>query len=154
MKLGISSIVVLLGALLGACGGSSSSTRASDEYAGKFVFQMGAVNVNCGGGQSFMYDLAHEAQGQPGYFTDTVTGDTTFHHVDVNGCQFDFTVSDGSATTSGGSCQVPNGMGGTTTYDVHTLTFQPTADGKGLVVNGDGSIGGCPMTIGGTTTRQ
>jgi hypothetical protein len=71
----------------------------------------------------------------------------TFHHVDINNCQFDFTVSGGVASAAPGSCQVPDGSGGMTTYQVTTLEFQPMSGEAALWVDGTGAIGGCPMTI-------
>jgi hypothetical protein len=145
---------------LAACGDSSSGSPddpsesgPSAAYVGKYVFRSGTIHIDCPHAPPIVYGLTHAVMGAPGYFTDTATGPKTFHHVDDNDCQFDFVVSGGSASTSGGSCQVPDGMGGTTTYTVTTLAFQPD-DGGGIGVNGTGTIGECPMTIQGVTARE
>ena len=141
--------------LLGATACQTSATlQTSADYAGAYAFQTGTVEIDCPSAAPVTYDLAHEAMGMPGSFTDTPTGTTMFHHVDINDCMFDFTVDDEVASSSGGSCQVPDGQGGTTTYVVSTLVFEPMGEAHGLWIDGSGTIGGCPMTIVGVAARE
>jgi hypothetical protein len=140
-----------------ACSGASSSSPVpSAQYVGWYVFQSGTIEMTCQGApQPISYDLTNEGgSGQPGHFTNTATGDTTFHHEDINDCQFDFTVDGDSASTSGGTCTtIPNGQGGYSTWVVGTMTFTPSSDGESISVQGDGTLGGCPMTVQGVAGR-
>jgi hypothetical protein len=144
---------------LAACSSSSSATPAapSAEYVGTYVFHSGSIVLTCQGApQPMSYDLTNvDGAGHAGTFTDDATGDATFHHKDDNNCEFAFTVSGSSASTSGGTCTtIPDGHGGLSTWTVDKMTFTPTPDGEGITVQGNGTLGGCPMTINGTAGRQ
>ena len=158
MKVSIRTVVVASLLSLAACSSSSSSGPApTAPYVGTYVFQSGTIVLSCQGAQQpITYDLTNEGgTGQAGTFTDNATGDVTFHHKDINDCEFDFTIDGDSASTSGGTCTtIPNGQGGFSTWVVGTMTFTPAADGQTIAVQGDGTLGGCPMTINGTAGRQ
>ncbi len=161
MKLLVRTILASSVLALAACSSSSpsspSSSTPSAHYVGTYVFQSGTIALTCEGApQPISYDLTNvDGSGHAGTFTDTATGNTTFLHKDDNDCEFDFTVDGDSASTSGGTCAtIPDGHGGLSTWIVGTMTFTPTPDGDGIAVQGDGTLGGCPMTIHGTAGRQ
>jgi hypothetical protein len=150
--------VAVVASFVLACGSPDSSdettSSVSSPFVGHYTFASGSIVLSCQGAPPMALDLTQMADGKPmHYFDDTKTGDSTFHHVDSNQCQFDFHVDGSVATVSGTACTVPDGRGSTTTWQADFLRFTLQPDDT-LKIESKGTWGGCPTVLDGIARRQ